>query len=147
MSMNMKELASVLVDANKSAFKANTSRRAGQIFNDRIIGMVAPKLPMMVRGYKDEPWFKFVLANAVAGAVIKFGHTNDKLLMLADAGVSAANDEFLGSFNLEEMVNSVIDGIDTSGLTSTTNDVRGATAAGLRKASDIVDPDNKEGVA
>jgi hypothetical protein len=140
MAMTIKEVGTVLLEGNKTAFKANASRRAGQMFNERIGNLIAPRLPMMARMYKDEPWFKFVLANAVAGAIIKFGATNEKLILLADAGVTAANDEFLGSFDLEGMVNDVIDGIDVSGLTSKTDTVREATASGLRKASDLVDP-------
>ena len=137
--MNIKDVASVLVEGNKTAFKANASRRAGSMFNQRVSGMITPKLPMMVRGYASEPWFQFILANAVAGAIIKFGATNDKLIMLADAGVNAANDDFLGSFDFEGIINDVVDGIDVSGLTKTSDTVREATASGLRKASDVVD--------
>ena len=139
MSMDLKTLANVLAEGNKTAFKANASRRAGQMFNERVVGAIAPKLPMMVRGYAQEPWFKFVMANAVAGAIIKFGNTNEKLMLLADAGVTAASDEFLGSFDLEGIINDAIDGIDVSGLTKTSDTVREATASGLRKASDVVD--------
>jgi len=144
MALNFKDTASVLVEGNKAAFKANAARRAGQIFNERVRNAVVPQLPMMAKMYADKPWFQFILANAVAGAVIKFGHTNDKLLLLADAGVQAANDEFLGSFDLEGIVNGLIDGIDTSGLTAATEDVRGATSTVLRKAADMAEPTAKE---
>ena len=140
MAMDLKTVASVLVEGNKTAFKANAARRAGSMFNERVAGLITPKLPMMARMYADQPWFKFVLANAVAGAIIKFGATNDKLIMLADAGVNAANDDFLGSFDFEGMVNEIIDGIDVSGLTKTSDTVREAAASGLRKASDVVEP-------
>jgi len=145
MSMDLKTLANVLAEGNKTAFKANASRRAGQMFNERVVGAIAPKLPMMVRGYAQEPWFKFVMANAVAGAIIKFGNTNEKLMLLADAGVTAASDEFLGSFDLEGIINDAIDGIDVSGLTKTSDTVREATASGLRKAADVAD--TEKGVA
>lgn len=140
MALDIREVASILVDGNKTAFKANASRRAGSMFNDRITALVAPKLPMMMRGYAQEPWFKFILANAVAGAIIKFGYANDKLTMLADAGVTAANDDFLGSFDFEGIINGVIDGIDISSLTETVDEVRTGTATGLRAASNVVDP-------
>jgi hypothetical protein len=140
MAMNIKDVASVLVEGNKTAFKANASRRAGAMFNERVGNLIAPRLPMMARMYKDEPWFKFVLANAVAGAIIKFGATNEKLVMLADAGVNAANDDFLGSFDFEGVINEVSDGIDVSGLTKTGADIREGTASGLRKAADVVEP-------
>ena len=141
MSLNLKEVANILVDGNKTAFKANASRRAGSMFNQRVVNLIAPKLPMMARMYKDEPWFKFVIANAVAGAIIKFGATNEKLIMLADAGVNAANDDFLGSFDFEGMINEVVDGIDLAPVREAGNDVRDATANVLRKASDVVDVD------
>lgn len=146
MSLKLNEVASLLVDGNKTAFKVNASRRAGQMFNDRVAGMVIPKLPAMVRmsGATEQPWFKFLLANAVAGAIIKFGYTNDKLIMLADAGVNAANDDFLGSFDFEGMVNGLIDGIDVSGFETAGNTARQATASGLRKASDAINPDTGE---
>ncbi|RKX85192.1 MAG: hypothetical protein DRP57_04310 [Spirochaetes bacterium] len=121
MSLKISEVANILVQGNKTAFKANASRRAGQMFNDRVVSLIAPKLPMMVRGYSSEPWFKFLLANAVAGTVIKYGAQNDKLAMLADAGINAASDDFLGSFNIEEMINQLVDGIDISGLTAATS--------------------------
>ena len=142
--MNIKEVATVLVEGNKTALKANAARRAGSMFNERVANLVSPRLPLLARAYKDEPWFKFVLANAVAGAIIKFGATNEKLVMLADAGVNAANDDFLGSFDFEGMINDVVDGIDVTGLTKTTNTVKEATASGLRKASEFVDSDRKE---
>ncbi len=137
--MNLKDTASILVEGNKTALKANASRRAGVMFNQRVANIVTPRLPMMARGYAQEPWFKFVLANAVAGALIKFGASNDKLMMLADAGVVAANDEFLGSFDLEGMVDDLIDGIDVTGLTKASDTVRGGAATVLRKAADVTD--------
>ena len=144
MSLNLKEVASILVDGNKTALKANASRRAGSMFNERVNNLITPRLPMMVRGYAKEPWFQFILSNAVAGAIIKFGATNEKLVMLADAGVTAANDEFLGSFDFEGMINDVVDGIDITGLTKTSDTVREATASGLRKASEFAEPSVKE---
>jgi len=145
MAMGIKDVANVLLDGNKAAFKANASRRAGSMFNERVAEAITPRLPAMVRmsGATEQPWFKFVLANAVAGAIIKFGYTNEKLLLLADAGVNAANDDFLGSFDFEGMVNGLIDGIDVSGLTEASDSVRETASAGLKKASEMVDPDAK----
>ncbi len=95
MSMTLKELSGVLVEGNKTAFKANASRRAGMMFNERAVALIKPKLPVMVRGYADTDLGEFVIANMIAAAIIKFGYTNEKLLMLADAGVVAANDQLL----------------------------------------------------
>ena len=145
MSLTLKEVAATLVEGNKDAFKANASRRTGSMFNQRAIALVKPKLPVMVRGYADTELGEFVIANMIAAAIIKFGYTNEKLLMLADAGVTAANDKLLGSFNLEAMVNDLVDGIDVSGLTKATDAGRGATASGLRFAADAVDTAREAG--
>ena len=139
MAMNIKDVAGILVEGNKTAFKVNASRRAGKMFNERVANLIVPQLPAIVGLYSNKNWFKFLLANAVAGGIIKFGASNDKLIMLADAGVSAANDDFLGSFDFEGMVNGVVDGIDVSGLTKTGDTVREGTASGLRRAADAVD--------
>ncbi len=142
--MKIKDVASILVEGNKTAFKANASRRAGSMFNERVNNIITPRLPMMVRGYAKEPWFQFILSNAVAGAIIKFGATNEKLVLLADAGVNAANDDFLGSFDFEGMINDVVDGIDISGLTKSSDSVRESTGSVLRKAADVVEPTQAE---
>ena len=112
--MKITEAANVLYQRNKEAAEVNAKRRAGNLFNERLIKLVTPKLPMMVRGYKDEPWFKFVLINTFAVVAIKMGSKNETLLQITDAAIDAANNEFLGSFNLEEIINKLIDGIDLS---------------------------------
>ncbi len=143
--MKIKDVANILVEGNKTAFKANASRRAGSMFNERVNNLITPRLPMMVRGYAKEPWFQFILSNAVAGAIIKFGATNEKLVLLADAGVNAANDDFLGSFDFEGMINDVVDGIDITGLTKSSDSVRESTGSVLRKAADVVEPAQAKG--
>jgi len=142
MSLTMKELAGIMVEQNKEGFKESGKRRAGKLFNDRVIAMIQPKLPMMVRGYADTDLGRFVFANAISAAIVKFGATNEKLLLLADAGIADATDNFLGSFDFEGIINDVVDGIDVSGLTKKSDTVREATASGLRKASDVIEPDD-----
>jgi len=110
--MNLKEVSQLILDGNQEAFKSNAKRRAGKMFNQRAIALIKPKLPMMVRGYAEEPLGEFVIANMIAAAIIKFGYTNDKLIFLADAGIQAASDDLLDSFNIEEMINELIDGIE-----------------------------------
>ena len=144
--MKITEVTSAIMDQNKESFKTSAKRRTGKLFNDRLVSLVKPKLPMAVRGYAESELGRYVLTNLFAAALIKFGYNNDKLILLAEAGIDDATDQFLGSFNIEEMINELIDGIDTSGLTTTTDTARGGVAAGLRKVSDIVDPDS-EGVA
>ena len=119
--MKLSEVGSAVLDQNKESFTGSAKRRAGRMFNERVVGLVAPKLPLMLRGYANEPWFKFAMSNALAGAIIKFGYENDKLISLAEAGIDAAADDFLGSLNLEAVINELIDGIELPG----TNEVLG----------------------
>jgi len=111
MNVTIQDAASAIFDQNKDALKRNAKRRAGQMFNDRLTNLIKPKLPMMARGYADEPWFKFALINAFAVASVKFGSTSSRLMTVTEAAVEAANDEFLGSFNLEEMIDNLLEGI------------------------------------
>lgn len=143
MALDFKEAASVMVAGNKEAFKASAKMRTGKMINKRVVGAIAPKLPLMVRAYAQTDLGEAVIANIVAMGVIKYLPNNEKAVLAADAMITGAADEFLGSFNLEAMVDDVLDGIDLSVLKDTTDDVRGATASGLRKASDVVDPEAK----
>ena len=70
MSMTLQELSTVMVEQNKSAFKTSATRRSGKIFNDRVINLIKPRLPMMVKGYADTDLGRFVIANAVAAAIV-----------------------------------------------------------------------------
>ena len=135
MSLTISELSAVMLDANKEAFKTSGKRRTGKIINDRLIGMIEPKLPMMVRGYANTELGRFVMANALAAAAVKFGDTQPKLLLAADMAVADAADQFLGSFNLEEIINELLDGVELP----STEPAREATASGLRRAADAVD--------
>ena len=147
MALTLKDTIGVMVEGNKGAAKASAKRRAGNMLNDRIVGMISPKLPYMARGYAESPLGKALIANAVAGAIVHFGYTNEKLMLASDAMVTAAMDQFIGSFNLEEMINELVDGIDLSSVKDTGDDIRGAAGAVLRKASDVVTPDDEEAVA
>jgi hypothetical protein len=128
-----------MLDANKEAFKTSASRRSGKIINDRLIGLIKPKLPVMVRGYADTELGRFVMANLLAAAVVKFGTNHPKLLVAADMAVQDAADQFLGSFNLEDIINELLDGVELP----STEPAREATASGLRKAADIVEPNER----
>ncbi len=140
MSMKLNELSSIMLEANKSAVKQSAQRRAGSILNDRMISIVRPKLPLMVRSYAKTEVGRFVMANLFAAAIVKFGYTNSKLVLASEAMVNDAADQLLGSFDFEAMINEFLDGIDLGEATDT---ARTTAATGLRKASDIVDPNEK----
>ncbi len=140
MSLTMKELATVMVDQNKEGFKLSGQRRVGKLFNDRAVALVSKQVPFPFNKYLETELGRFLVVNLLSAAIVKFGYTNEKLTLLAEAGILDATDQALGSLNLENIVNDLIDGIDTSGLSKASDTARSATATGLRKASDVVEP-------
>jgi len=144
MALNLSDVASVMMEQNKAGFKESGKRRAGKMFNDRAVALVKGKLPFGTGGYAETELGRFVIANLISAAIVKFGYTNPKLLLLAEAGVADATDQALGSLNLEGMIENLMDGIDTSVFTTATEPARDATGSVLRKAADIVDPQTGE---
>lgn len=125
--LTIKETASALVGANTSAAKLSAKITIGNTLNDRIAAMIVPKLPAMVGMIaKSNPAItKAILANAVSAAIMNLAPTNDKALLAADAMINAAMLEFVGSFNIEAMINDALNGLDLSvlGDTDTTFEV------------------------
>lgn len=119
--LTIKETASALVGANTSAVKLSAKITIGNTLNDRISAMIVPKLPAMVGMIaKSNPAItKAILANAVSAAIMNLAPTNDKALLAADAMINAAMLEFVGSFNIEAMINDALNGLDLSVLGDT----------------------------
>jgi len=116
--LTLKETASALVGANTSAVKLSAKITIGNVLNDRVAAIIVPKLPMMVRGMAlaNPSVTKAVLANGVSAALMNFAPTNEKALLAADAMINAAMLEFAGSFNIEQIINEALDGLDLSVL-------------------------------
>ena len=119
--LTIKETASALVGANTSAVKLSAKITIGNTLNDRIAAMIVPKLPAMVGMIaKSNPAItKAILANAVSAAIMNLAPTNEKALLAADAMINAAMLEFVGSFNIEAMINDALNGLDLSVLGDT----------------------------
>lgn len=117
--LTIKETASALVGANTSAAKYATKVTIGNVINDRVTKLILPRMPMMVRvlAESNPAMARVVIANAVSGALIHFAPTNEKAQLAADAMINAAMIDFASSFNIEEMINGVLDGLDLSVLT------------------------------
>ena len=118
MGLNLKQTANVLASANVEAAKASASIIAGNILVDKMYRMVEPKLPMMVRmAVQSSPDIaKIVLANAAAGALIKFAPYNEKAQLAANAMIQASMLKFAQSFNIEQTINELLEGVDLSAL-------------------------------
>lgn len=116
MSLTIGQTAAAIVAQNKASGKTATGIIAGNIINDRLAKIITPRLPMMVRGYVDTPLGKAAIANLAAGALIHFLPTNDKATAAASAMIEAAMVEFASSFNIEQMVDELLEGVDLSGV-------------------------------
>lgn len=110
-ALGIKNTGSILVEANKAAAVMSAEITAGNLLNERVAKLVAPKLPMMVRGYADSPIGRAALSNLVAGAVINFMPDNQVAVRAADAMVKSAMLSLVQEFNIEEMVNELLEGI------------------------------------
>lgn len=124
--LTIKQTANALISANTEAVKLSAKLTIGNTLNDRVAAIVVPKLPMMVRGMaRENPDItKAVIANLTSAAILQLAPTNENAIKAADAMVNAAMVQFIGSFNIEAMVNDVINGLDLSvlGDTDTTFD-------------------------
>ncbi len=116
--MSLQDTAAVMVSANTAAAKMAASITIGNLLNTRVQKIVTPKLPIMVRGYADTALGKAAMANLVSAAIVQFMPTNEKAMLAANAMVQSAMLEFTASFNIEQMVNEMIDGLDLSVLSS-----------------------------
>jgi len=122
-NLTIKQVASVMAAENISSAKASAKRRAGSIILTRATKLIKPSLPMMVRGYIDEPIGQVVLANIMAAAMLKYGSHNDKLALASQALMDSAMDNLVVGFDIEGKVNEILDGVDLSGYTTTDTEV------------------------
>jgi len=111
MALKVKQTANVTLAANKQALVLAGELTAGNLLNDRLAKLVTPKLPFIARAYADTPIGKAILANTVAAALIHFLPENEKAQLASGMMVQAAMVEFVGEFNIEEMVNDFLDDI------------------------------------
>jgi hypothetical protein len=114
--MDLKTVASVLKDTNLDSAKASGKRRVGNVVLNRAATMIKPQLPMMVRGYVEEPIGKIVLANLLAAVLLKYKHDDERFVVVAEALVDAAADELVVSFDIEGKLDSLIDGLNIDSL-------------------------------
>ena len=112
--MNLKQVGTVLVEQNKEAAVISAKMRAGKMINERLVAIVEPRLPLVVKGYARTELGQAVIANIAAGAIIKYMPTNEKALLVADAMIIGSADSFIGSFDFEGMIEQLTAGIDLS---------------------------------
>lgn len=117
MAQAPKTKAAVLVAQNKEALVTAAKIEAGSIATKRIMDLVKPKLPMMLRGYADTAVARVVVANLFSLGVQQYAAGNKKAEIIADAMMQGAMLEFVKSFNIEQIVEQVTKGVDFTKIT------------------------------
>ena len=114
MTNKLTQVAGNVVDVNKDALKLAAKLEVGKVATAQLKKVVKPKLPMMVRGYADSPLFDIVLANAVGVALREYASNNEKAQIVAEAMIQSAAVEMVSSFNINDMINEMLETIDIS---------------------------------
>lgn len=109
--IKMKTCATDLTKANVVASKAAAQHVAGKVLNKALLTKIRPQLPMLARGYADHALANVVVANIANFAVSNFASDNAKAKLAADAMMIAAMTEFLSSFNVEDIVAELLEGV------------------------------------
>lgn len=109
-----------IVAANKSAVVNAAKLEAGKIALTQITKVAAKKAPFMIKGYIDTPIGRVVIANLLSVAVDQYAPTNQKAKAVAGAAMEAAMLEMVQSFNIAEMIDEMVKGIDISTFTVNT---------------------------
>ncbi|AXC41463.1 hypothetical protein HOT62_gp087 [Salmonella phage S126] len=114
---NIMSKVSSIVAANKSAVVNAAKLEAGKIALTQITKVAAKKAPFMIKGYIDTPIGRVVIANLLSVAVDQYAPTNQKAKAIAGAAMEAAMLEMVQSFNIAEMIDEMVKGIDISTFT------------------------------
>lgn len=109
-----------IVAANKSAVVNAAKLEAGKIALTQITKVAAKKAPFMIKGYIDTPIGRVVIANLLSVAVDQYAPNNQKAKAVAGAAMEAAMLEMVQSFNIAEMIDEMVKGIDISTFTNNT---------------------------
>lgn len=109
-----------IVAANKSAAVNAAKLEAGKIALTQITKVAAKKAPFMIKGYIDTPIGRVVIANLLSVAVDQYAPSNQKAKAVAAAAMEAAMLEMVQSFNIAEMIDEMVKGIDISTFTTNT---------------------------
>lgn len=115
----IKSTATAIVAANKNAAVNAAKLEAGSIVLKKVSGIAASKAPFMIRGYVDTAIGRVVIANLLNFAVSQYAPNNRKAVVAADAAMQAAMLELVQSFNVGEMIDEVLKGVNLSNLIET----------------------------
>jgi hypothetical protein len=107
-ALNLSGVFGVAFQANKELAKTAAYFEAGRIINNKLVGLIVPKLPMMIRGYAQTAFGKLALANLFLVGVQKFKPENELLAKLGYAAVTNAYTEAFQDLNIEGLIDSFL---------------------------------------
>lgn len=111
----MSKLANV-VSVNKSAAISAARITGGKIAIKNITKLIAPKLPILMRGYADTAVGQLVIANVFKFAIENYAPQNKNAVLVADAMLEGSMIAVLEGFNVEQLIESVLKGVNLEAL-------------------------------
>ncbi len=118
MALTLNQTGAIALSRNQDAVAMSARITAGNIINQRVVELVKPQLPLMVKGYAETALGKAVIANAIASAMTHFMPGNEKVNLASQAMIESAMLNLVGSFNIEEMIDEVLSGVTLPSMTT-----------------------------
>lgn len=109
--------AKAIMDQNKDALLLAAKIEVGEAAVKQVSKIVRKQMPMMIRGYAELPVFDILVANLVVMSIKQFAPENEKAQIIADAMLLAAMQKQMREFNIPQMVDEFVSGIDVSAIT------------------------------
>ncbi len=100
------------LDENKRAVILAAEITAGKVLNNKVVQLIKPKLPMMIRGYADSPLVNVAVANIVGMAIKQYAFNNPKARQVSDLMLKASALQAMEAFDVEGMLNDLLEGIN-----------------------------------
>lgn len=107
--MTISATASKVIDDNKALMASAAVFEAGRIANNKLAALIGAQLPAPMNFFADTPIGHLVLANLLKAAGEQFRPGNQVLQRVANGMVVAAYTEVIQSFDLEGILNQLLD--------------------------------------
>ena len=109
--VTMKSAITTQMDNNKAAAIMAAEITAGKVLNNKVVSIIKPKMPMMVRGYMDSPLASVAIANLVGIALKQYMPNNDKATKVSELMLNASALQLMESFNIEQLLDELLAGV------------------------------------
>jgi hypothetical protein len=104
------------INKNTDAAKQAAIVVAGSTLNSLIASRMGKQLPRKYRKLANHPMANIVIANMASFAVQNFASDNNKAKIATEAMMQAAMQDFLQSFNIEQIIGEVLDSVNLNNL-------------------------------